>query len=74
MLKGRERPAMAESLVIEVPGDLVDGLDEIVALLGFRSREEFALVALRKMLDRHMALMRCLRSSDQNGGAAARIF
>jgi metal-responsive CopG/Arc/MetJ family transcriptional regulator len=53
---------MAESLVIEVPGELVDGLDDIVMLLGFRSREEFALVALRQLLDKHMALMRCIRS------------
>jgi len=53
---------MTESLVIEVPGELVDGLDDIVMLLGFRSREEFALVALRQLLDRHMALMKCIRS------------
>jgi metal-responsive CopG/Arc/MetJ family transcriptional regulator len=38
---------MVESLVIEVPVELVEGLDDIVMLMGFRSREEFALVAAR---------------------------
>lgn len=55
---------MVESLVIEVPGELVERLDDVVALMGFRSREEFALVALRQLLDRHMALMDCIRSRD----------
>ncbi len=54
---------MVESLVIEVPVELVEGLDDIVMLMGFRSREEFALVALRQLLDKHMAMMRCIRSS-----------
>ncbi|MCW3989961.1 MAG: ribbon-helix-helix domain-containing protein [Candidatus Bathyarchaeota archaeon] len=55
---------MVESLVIEVPVELVEGLDDIVMLMGFRSREEFALVALRQLLDKHMALMKCIRSDD----------
>ncbi len=56
--------AVVESLVIEVPGELVERLDDVVVLMGFRSREEFALVALRQLLDRHMALMDCIRSRD----------
>ena len=55
---------MVESLVIEVPGELIEGLDDVVMLMGFRSREEFALVALRKLLDRHMALMKCIDSIE----------
>jgi metal-responsive CopG/Arc/MetJ family transcriptional regulator len=47
-----------ERLVIEVPGEMVGRLDEVVDLLGFRSREEFALVALKQLLDKHSALMR----------------
>jgi metal-responsive CopG/Arc/MetJ family transcriptional regulator len=47
-----------ERLVIEVPGELVEKLDYVVDLLGFRSREEFALVALRRLLDKHVALVR----------------
>ncbi len=48
---------MVESLVIEVPGELVERLDDVVALMGFRSREEFALMAMRRLLGRHVALM-----------------
>ena len=55
---------MVESLVIEVPGELVKRLDDVVALMGFKSREEFALVALKQLLDRHVALMSCVRSGD----------
>ena len=55
---------MVESLVIEVPGELVEGLDNVVALMGFRSREEFALMALRRLLGRHVALMSCVRLDD----------
>jgi len=55
---------MVESLVIEVPVELVDGLDDVIMLMGFRSREEFALVALRRLLDKHMALMKCIRWDD----------
>ena len=65
---------MVESLVIEVPGELVDGLDDVIMMMGFRSREEFALVALRKLLDRYMALMKCIHSDDKKDGAAARIY
>ncbi|GAJ23615.1 unnamed protein product, partial [marine sediment metagenome] len=35
-------PGLDERLVIEVPGELVGKLDDVVDLLGFRSREEFA--------------------------------
>jgi len=31
--------------------------DDVVDLLGFGSREEFALVALRQLLDKHVMLM-----------------
>jgi len=55
---------VVESLVIEVSGDLVERLDDVVVLMGFRSREEFALVALRQLLDRHVALMMLVRSGD----------
>ena len=50
-------PGLDERLVIEVPGELVEKLDDVVDLLGFRSREEFALVALRQLLDKYMMLM-----------------
>jgi len=55
---------VVESLVIEVPGEVVDRLDDVVVLMGFRSREEFALVALRQLLDKHVALMKCILSSE----------
>lgn len=51
-------PGLDERLVIEVPGDLLEKLDDVVDLLGFRSREEFALVALRQLLDKHVTLVR----------------
>lgn len=51
-------PCLDERLVIEVPGELVERLDDVVDLLGFRSREEFALVALRQLLDKHVVLVR----------------
>ena len=35
-------PGLDERLVIEVPGELVEKLDDVVDLLGFKSREEFA--------------------------------
>ncbi len=57
-------PGLDERLVIKVPGELVEKLDYVVDLLGFKSREEFALVALRQLLDRHVALMRCVGSGD----------
>jgi metal-responsive CopG/Arc/MetJ family transcriptional regulator len=50
--------------VVEVPGELVERLDDVVVLMGFRSREEFALMALRQLLDRHVALMGCVRLGD----------
>ncbi len=55
---------MVESLVIEVPRELVERLDDVVALMGFRNREEFAMLALRRLLDRHVALMSCVRLDD----------
>ena len=55
---------MVESLIIDVPGELVDRLDDVVVLMGFKSREEFALVALKQLLDRHVALMMLVRSGD----------
>jgi metal-responsive CopG/Arc/MetJ family transcriptional regulator len=53
-----------ERLVIEVPGELVEKLDDVVDLLGFGSREEFALVALRQMLDKYVTLMGFVQPSD----------
>lgn len=53
-----------ERLVIEVPGELVEKLDDVVDLLGFRSREEFALVALRQLLDKYMMLMGSVQPGD----------
>ena len=55
---------MVKSLVIEVPEKLVERLDDVVMIMGFRSKEEFALMALRQLLDRHEALMRCIGSGD----------
>ena len=57
-------PGLNERLVIEVPGELVEKLDDVVDLLGFRSREEFALVALRQLLDKHVTLMRFVQPGD----------
>jgi len=57
-------PGLDERLVIEVPGELVEKLDDVVDLLGFGSREEFALVALRQMLDKYVTLMGFVQPSD----------
>jgi hypothetical protein len=57
-------PSLDERLVIEVPGELVEKLDDVVDLLGFRSREEFALVALRQLLDKHVMLARFVQPDD----------
>jgi len=57
-------PGLDERLVIEVPRELVEKLDDVVDLLGFRSREEFALVALRQLLDKHVALVRFVQPGD----------
>jgi hypothetical protein len=54
-------PGLDERLIIEVPGELVRKLDDVVDLLGFRSREEFALVALRQLLDKHVTMMRFIQ-------------
>ena len=48
---------MADSVVIDLPEELAHILDEVVHLLGYGSREEFALAALRRMLDEHAALI-----------------
>ncbi len=56
--------AVVESLVIKVPGELVERLDDVVVLIGFRSREEFVLVALTQLLDGHVTLVMCVRSGD----------
>ena len=53
-----------ERLIIEVPGELVEKLDDVVDLLGFKSREEFALVALRQLLDKHVMLARFVQPDD----------
>ncbi len=55
---------MVENFMIEVPEELVARLDDVVALMGFRSREAFALVALRRLLDKHVALMSCVHLDD----------
>jgi len=57
-------PGLVERLVIEVPRELVEKLDDVVDLLGFRNREEFALVALRQLLDRHVMLVRFVKPDD----------
>jgi len=57
-------PGLDERLVIEVPGELVEKLDDVVDLLGFKSREEFALMALRQLLDKHVALVRFVQPVD----------
>jgi metal-responsive CopG/Arc/MetJ family transcriptional regulator len=55
---------MVESLVIEVPVELVEGLDDIVMLMGFRSREEFALVAARAGLSRNSSTISYVYLND----------
>ncbi len=57
-------PSLDERLVIKVPGELVEKLDDVVDLLGFRSREEFALVALRQLLDKHVMLAKFVQPDD----------
>jgi metal-responsive CopG/Arc/MetJ family transcriptional regulator len=47
-----------ERLEIVLPSELVEDLDEVVGLIGFRSREEFVGVAFRRMLDKFRVLVR----------------
>lgn len=44
-------------LEVEVPSRLIDRMDEIMDLLGLRSREEFLVVVLRRFLDNYEILL-----------------
>ena len=50
---------------VALPADLVDKIDEILEAMGFRSREELVIAAVRRLVDRYksMALMEA-RSAD----------
>lgn len=43
-------------LEIALPVELVDRIDEVLEDLGFRSREEFVVAAVRRLIDRYMPL------------------
>lgn len=45
-----------EKLCVALPSELAERLDEVTELLGFRSREKFAEVAIRRLLDRYAIL------------------
>ena len=44
-------------LEIALPAEMVDRIDEILEVLGFRSREEFVVAAVRRLLDRYISLV-----------------
>ena len=43
-------------MVINLPSELADKMDNVVKLMGFRSREMFAELAIRRLLDRYVIL------------------
>jgi metal-responsive CopG/Arc/MetJ family transcriptional regulator len=45
-----------DELCLTLPPELAERLDEVVELLGFRSRERFAEAAIRRLLDRYVIL------------------
>jgi len=45
-----------DDLVIHLPVELLERIDEIRGLSGFRSREEFVIAAVRRLLDRYATL------------------
>jgi len=47
-----------ETLEVKIPKDLAQQIDEILDLLDFRNREEFALAAIRRLTDHYIALRR----------------
>lgn len=49
---------LIEKMEISLPTNLCERLDEVVELLDFGSREEFAEAAVRRLLDRYAVLMR----------------
>ena len=53
---------MKKTLKIDLPVELIDVMDKTVGLVGFRSRENLAEVAVRRFLDRYRVL---LKSANQ---------
>jgi len=49
---------LIESVEISLPTNLCERLDEVLELLDFGSREEFAEAAVRRLLDRYTVLTR----------------
>ena len=45
-----------ERLEVALPSDLVKRMDELIELLGFRSREEFVSAAVRRLVDQYTAI------------------
>jgi len=43
-------------LEIALPTEIVDRIDEILEVLGFQSREEFVVAAVRRLVDRYTSL------------------
>lgn len=53
---------MVEKLEIVLPAELVEGIDKVCELLGFSSREEVVVVAVRRLVDRYKVL--AVRTGD----------
>ena len=47
---------LGRKLCVDLPTELVEGLDGVVELFGFGSGEEFAEAAIRRLLDRYTIL------------------
>lgn len=52
---------MDEKIEITLPSELLERMDNIRKLLGYRSRGEFIAVAIRRLLDQYTVLTRELR-------------
>ena len=47
---------MVEKIILNLHSELADEMDDVVELMGFRSREMFAEAAVRRLLDRYVIL------------------
>jgi len=45
-----------EKLEVSLPAELVEGIDRVCELLGFRSREEAVVAAVRRLVDMYKVL------------------
>jgi metal-responsive CopG/Arc/MetJ family transcriptional regulator len=53
---------LVEKLEINLPAELVEGIDKVCELLGFSSREEVVVVAVRRLVDGYKVL--AVRTGD----------